>query len=184
MVNAYRLYFNCKVFQNNFALNYMQGFCQVSATEASDPLPGTKEGGELPRQVGFGFWILFVIIDLGLVFGLYFDFLIYGMQVNNQVLVEMARDIRPPPLEPSEVTTKLTSAICFFEQCQQQSSSTSQVDICYLLFQTMSTTSLLNLSMPLSCKEHDTGAEPSRSQGPRRPWPKGVDGCLWSDAQL
>ena len=29
-------------------------------------------------------------------------------QVNNQVLVEMARDIRPPPLEPSEVT-KLTS---------------------------------------------------------------------------
>jgi len=45
----------------------------VSATEASDPLPGTKEEGELPRQV------------------------------NNQVLVEMARDIRPPPLEPSEV---------------------------------------------------------------------------------
>ena len=28
--------------------------------------------------------------------------------MNNQVLVEMARDIRPPPLEPSEVTT-LTS---------------------------------------------------------------------------
>ena len=25
--------------------------------------------------------------------------------MNNQVLVEMARDIRPPPLEPSEVTT-------------------------------------------------------------------------------
>merc|ERR1719336_3699624 len=46
---------------------------KVSATEASDPLPGTKEEGELPRQV------------------------------NNQVLVEMARDIRPPPLEPSEV---------------------------------------------------------------------------------
>ena len=116
LVNAYRLYFNCKVFQNNFALNYMQGFCQVSATEASDPLPGTKEEGELPRQVGF--WILFVIIDLGLVFGLYFAFLHdSGMQVNNQVLVEMARDIRPPPLEPSEVTTKLTSAICFFKQC-------------------------------------------------------------------
>merc|ERR1719150_3569154 len=46
---------------------------KVSATEASDPLPGTKEEGELPRKV------------------------------NNQVLVEMARDIRPPPLEPSEV---------------------------------------------------------------------------------
>merc|ERR1719362_2656375 len=44
---------------------------KVSATE--DPLPGTKEEGDLPRQV------------------------------NNQVLVEMARDIRPPPLEPSEV---------------------------------------------------------------------------------
>ena len=46
----------CKFFKNIFALNYMQGFCQVSATEASDPLPGTKEEGELPRQVGF--WLL------------------------------------------------------------------------------------------------------------------------------
>ena len=78
----------------------------------------------MPRQVGF--WILFVIIDLGLVFGLYFASLIYGMQVNNQVLVEMARDIRPPPLEPSEVTTKLTSAIYFLKQCQQKSFSTSK----------------------------------------------------------
>ena len=44
-------------------------------------------------------------------------FIMILMQVNNQVLVEMARDIRPPPLEPSEVT---------------------KVDICYLLFQTTS----------------------------------------------
>ena len=69
----------------------------------------------------------FGFIDVGLVFGLYFAFLHdSGMQVNNQVLVEMARDIRPPPLEPSEVTTKLTSAIYFLKQCQQQSFSTSQ----------------------------------------------------------
>ena len=56
LVNTYRLSINCKFFKNIFALNYMQGFCQVSATEASDPLPGTKEEGELPRQVGF--WLL------------------------------------------------------------------------------------------------------------------------------
>ena len=99
----------------------------MSATDASDPLPGTKEEGDLPRQVGFGFWILLVFNDVGLVFGLYFAFLHdSGMQVNNQVLVEMARDIRPPPLEPSEVTTKLTSAICFLKQCQQQAFSTSK----------------------------------------------------------
>ena len=63
----------------------------MSATEASDPLPGTKEEGELPRQVGF------------LTFVLAFTNSIFIWQVNNQVLVEMARDIRPPPLEPSEV---------------------------------------------------------------------------------
>ena len=28
-------------------------FLQVSATETTDPLPGTKEEGELPRKVGF-----------------------------------------------------------------------------------------------------------------------------------
>ena len=67
--------------------------CQVSATEASDPLPGTKEEGDLPRQVGFTFISIFICRH---------HFSIW--QVNNQVLVEMARDIRPPPLEPSEVT--------------------------------------------------------------------------------
>ena len=78
---------------------------------------GQKRRENCPARLDFGFWILFVFVDVGLVFGLYFAFLHdSGMQVNNQVLVEMARDIRPPPLEPSEVTTKLTSAICFFKQ--------------------------------------------------------------------
>ena len=75
-------------------LNFIHiNFCQVSATEASDPLPGTKEEGDLPRQVGFTFTSIFVC---------HHHFCIW--QVNNQVLVEMARDIRPPPLEPSEVS--------------------------------------------------------------------------------
>ena len=67
-------------------------FLQVSATETTDPLPGTKEEGELPRKVAFNFLLLSLAITISI------------FQVNNQVLVEMARDIRPPPLEPSEVT--------------------------------------------------------------------------------
>ena len=70
----------------------------MSATEASDPLPGTKEESELPRQVGFS------SVDI---FFAHYHFHVW--QVNNQVLVEMARDIRPPPLEPSEVTESTTS---------------------------------------------------------------------------
>ena len=87
---------------------------------------GQKRRENCPARLDFGFWILFVFVDVGLVFGLYLLFFMILMQVNNQVLVEMARDIRPPPLEPSEVTTKLTSAIYFLKQCQQQAFSTSQ----------------------------------------------------------
>ena len=76
---------------------------------------GQKRRKNCPARLDFGFQILLVLIDVGLVFGLYLLFFMILMQVNNQVLVEMARDIRPPPLEPSEVI-KLTSAICFFKQ--------------------------------------------------------------------
>ena len=77
-------------------------FLQVSATETTDPLPGTKEEGELPRKVGFLLLSLAVTISI--------------FQVNNQVLVEMARDIRPPPLEPSEVTGKSDLLLNLLEQ--------------------------------------------------------------------
>ena len=77
-------------------------FLQVSATETTDPLPGTKEEGELPRKVGF------LLLSLSITISIF--------QVNNQVLVEMARDIRPPPLEPSEVTGKSDLLLNLLEQ--------------------------------------------------------------------
>ena len=79
-------------------------FLQVSATETTDPLPGTKEEGELPRKVAFNFLLLSLSITISI------------FQVNNQVLVEMARDIRPPPLEPSEVTGKSDLLLNLLEQ--------------------------------------------------------------------
>ena len=98
---------------------------------------GQKRRENCPARLDFGFWILFVFVDVGLVFGLYFAFLhdSYAGEQPGACRDGSRHSTAAPGTfrgEQADIrylfsqTTKLTSASCFLKQCQQQSFSTSQ----------------------------------------------------------